>query len=112
MDELESKLSTIFSSPDSMEKIRSLAQSLAGGSSSLPASSENSGQQFDPQIMQVMTRAMSEFSKPSEAASLIYALRPYLTPERIKRVDKALNIAKMAKIAKTIIPEFGGDKHV
>jgi len=68
--------------------------------------------QMDPRIMQIMTRAMSEFSKPSEASALLGALRPYLSQERISKVDRAMNIARLAKIAKTIIPEFGGDKRV
>ena len=47
-----------------------------------------------------------------EASALLGALRPYLSPERQSKIDNAINIAKIAKIAKTIIPEFGGDKGV
>ncbi len=117
MDDLQSKISAIFSSPESMEQIRTLAQSLAGNSealSSSPVPQQQSEPQLpiDPRIMQVMTRAMSEFSKPSEASALLGALRPYLSPERISKVDRAMNIAKIAKIARTIIPEFGGDNRV
>lgn len=111
MDELESKLNAIFSSPESMEQIRNIAQSLAGSSAS-PSAAHASEERVDPRIMQVMTKAVSEFSKPSEAAAMIYALRPYLNPDRMSKIDKALNIAKLARIAKTILPEFGGDGHV
>ena len=117
MDDLQSKISAIFSSPESMEQIRSLAQSLAGSSdiqnhSPSTEHHEDALPLIDPRIMQIMTKAMSEFSKPSEAAALLGALRPYLSPERMSKVDNAINIAKIAKIAKTIIPEFGGDKSV
>lgn len=120
MDDFQSKISAIFSSPESMEQIRNLAQSLAGGGneqqSALPEPQQPSEPQMqlpiDPRIMQVMTRAMSEFSKPSEASALLGALRPYLSQDRMSKVDRALNIAKLAKIAKTIIPEFGGDRRV
>ena len=118
MDDLQSKISAIFSSPESMAQIRNLAQSLAGGgndqSDASPVQQQSSEppMSMDPRIMQVMTRAMGEFSKPSDAAALLGALKPYLKPDRINKVDKALNIAKLAKIAKTIIPEFGGDNRV
>ena len=118
MDDLQSKISAIFSSPESMEQIRSLAQSLAGNSditrSQIPAVEhhEDALPLIDPRIMQLMTRAMGEFSKPSEASALLGALRPYLSPERMSKVDNAINIAKIAKIAKTIIPEFGGEQSV
>ncbi len=117
MDDLQSKISAIFSSPESMEQIRNLAQSLAGGEQPQNAApvfqrQDEPSLQMDPRIMQVMTRAMSEFSKPSEASALLGALRPYLSQERISKVDRAMNIARLAKIAKTIIPEFGGDKRV
>ena len=117
MDDLQSKISAIFSSPESMEQIRSLAQSLAGSSdiqNHSPSTEhyEDALPLIDPRIMQIMTKAMSEFSKPSEASALLGALRPYLSPERMSKVDNAINIAKIAKIAKTIIPEFGGDKSV
>jgi len=117
MDDLQSKISAIFSSPESMEQIRNLAQSLAGGEDiqspvSAPTQQQEPSLQMDPRIMQVMTRAMSEFSKPSEASALLGALRPYLSQDRISKVDRAMNIARLAKIARTIIPEFGGDKRV
>ena len=117
MDDLQSKISAIFSSPESMEQIRTLAQSLAGGndthsSASSTPSNEDAFPLMDPHIMQLMTKAMSEFSKPSEASALLGALRPYLSPDRMSKVDNAINIAKIAKIAKTIIPEFGGGRGV
>ena len=122
MDELESKISAIFSSPEHMEQIKNLAQSLSSGGfghSDLPHEQAMSAetkslpaQSFDPRLMQLMSKVMSEYSKPSEASSLLHAIRPYLSSERISKLDRALNIAKLAKIAKTIIPEFGGDNRV
>ena len=118
MDDIQSKISAIFSSPESMEQIRKLAQSLSGGGGSQPSApssqqpADQPQMQMDPRIIGAMTKAMGEFSKPSEASALIGALKPYLSPERASKVDKAINIAKMAKIAKTFIPDFGGDRRV
>ena len=113
MDDIESKLSAIFSSPESMEQIRNIAKSLSGGEkSSAPPGGSGPEAQPDPRLMQLLTRAMSEYSRPSEAGSVISALRPYLSPERAGRLDKALSIARIAKIAKTVLPELGGDRRV
>ena len=59
MDDLQSKISAIFSSPESMEQIRNLAQSLAGGSEDIQSTMTTAPQQtepslqIDPRIMQV-----------------------------------------------------------
>ena len=63
-------------------------------------------------MMQLFAAVMREYSAPSEAATLINALRPYLKPDRLTKVDKALSIAKLAKAAKVILPEIGGGKIV
>lgn len=115
MDDIQSKISAIFSSPESMEQIRNIAQSLAGKgeTAAAPTAAETPGEQApDPRLMQLMSRVMSEYSKPSETASLMHALRPYLSQDRVSKIDKAMNIAKIAKIAKTLIPELGGDRRV
>lgn len=124
MDDLESKLSAVFSSPESMEQIKNLAKSLSGaiGGGSAPAgdgaqSSAEPGQASgdpiaDARMMQLFSRVMREYSRPSEAGAIVSALRPYLSDERVKKLDKAMNIARLAKLAKTILPELGGEKNV
>ncbi len=116
MDDLQNKISALFSSPESMEQIRNLAQSLAGGSgqATAPPTTEQTPQQpvTDTRMLQLLSRAAGELSHPSEASSIIYALRPYLSADRASKIDKAMNIARMAKIAKNLIPEVGGEKNV
>ncbi len=129
MDNLEDKINSLFSSPESLAQIKKLAEALSGsglGSSSSPAeaagipsepfkapetpASASSGKApaFDPKLMQLFASVMREYSAPSEASGLINALRPYLKADRLARVDKAMSIAKLAKAAKAILPELGG----
>ena len=115
MDDIESKISAILSSPESMEQIRNIAKSLSAGgeiNNSPPQESAVPELPMDPKIMQLLTKVMGEYSKPSESSALLFALRPYLSADKVKKLDRAINIAKLARLAKTILPELGGDKHV
>ncbi len=116
MDNLEDKINSLFSSPESLAQIKKLAETLSGsGSASDSASAAPASQgspAFDPKMMQLFASVMSEYSAPSETAVLINALRPYLKKERLVKLDKALSIAKLAKAAKVILPEIGGGKLV
>lgn len=117
MEELESKINSLLSSPDSMEKIMQLARSFTGGGDTSsqetpqPAHGTLDGG-LDPKLMQVLASAMKEYAAPSETEALLGAIKPYLGRERISRLDKAMGIAKLARIAKKIIPEIGGKRDV
>jgi hypothetical protein len=67
---------------------------------------------MDPKLMQVFASVMKEYSAPSEAASLINALKPYLKAEKIEKIDKAMAIARVARAAKAVLPEIGGGRLV
>ena len=119
MDDLEGKISALFSSPESMERIMQLARTISGNDKSGESQaskddspdaggrSDNLGG-FDPKLMQVVAGAMKEFSQPSEAALLISAIKPYLSEDRVEKVEKALSIARLAKVAKKVLPELSG----
>lgn len=123
MDGIEEKLSALFSSPDSLEQIRKLAESLSG-SAGAPGGSASGGkaeaarrqqgergeglQLPDARLLQTLSRIMQEYSAPSEAAGLAEALRPWLCRERAERLEKAVRIARLAKAARAVLPELGG----
>lgn len=101
MDELGDKLSAILNDPESMERVKQMAQSLFGGEdggtavqndpappAALPADDIN--------IKQIV----SLFSKMKNTADdsrvqLIYALRPHLSEERRARADTAIKLLKL-----------------
>ncbi len=125
MGDFEDKVNDLLKSPESLEQIMKLARSLSGEQSenqsapqSEPESSPNAAGDtgfsgvFDPQIMSFLGSALKEYSSPSDKTALIAAIKPYLKNERRQKVDKALQIAKLAKIAKNVIPELGGSKNV
>ena len=114
MGDFENKMNDLLKSPESMEQIMKLARSLSGNNSSERKSEFEQGEQGNPQqnpeapdFGSIDPRLMGLFG-----ATLISALKPYLKSDRREKIDKALQIAKLAKVAKTVIPEFGGTKNV
>lgn len=117
MDGLEEKLNALFSSPDSMAQIKKLAEGLSGkqlpdAAAPSAAAGDEPSPGMDPRLMRLMMSALREYSAPSDASRIISALRPYLKSERAARLDKAMNIARIAKTAKNLLPELGGGGHV
>ncbi len=118
MDNLEEKINSLFSSPESLAQIKRLAEALSGGGAgaaageSVPEPGRRPGTEsnpaLDPKLMQVFASVMKEYSAPSEAASLINALKPYLKAEKTAKIDKAIAIARLARAAKAVLPEIGG----
>ena len=126
MGDFENKMNDLLKSPESMEQIMKLARSLSGNNSSERKSEFEQGEQgnpqqnpeapdfgsIDPRLMGLSGAALREYGSPSDKSTLISALKPYLKSDRREKIDKALQIAKLAKVAKTVIPEFGGTKNV
>jgi hypothetical protein len=123
MGDFENKINDLLKSPESLEQIMKLARSLSGGEQTENTEGEKQespkatpqsdfGAAFDPQIMGLLGSALKEYGSPSDTTALILALKPYLKQESRDKVDKAMQIAKLAKVAKTVIPEFGGSNNV
>lgn len=123
MSDFEDKLNNILSSPAEMEKILNMARSL---SDSIGAKEESEDGQkdftgslsalgdIDPKIFRIISKVMGEYnSTGSDKKQLIDALKPYLKQDRQQQIDKAVEIAKLAHLAKIAISEFsGGDKNL
>ena len=100
MDELGDKLSAILNDPESMERVKQMAQSLLGveeESAAAPSISASPAETNDDiNIKQII----SIFSKMKNTADdsrvqLIYALRPHLSEERRARADTAIKLLKL-----------------
>ncbi len=113
-DGLEDKLNALFSSPESMAQIKKLAEGLSGSRPDADGEGAGDGGGLfpgaDPALTRLLTAAMSEYGSTSDAARIIAALRPYLSSERAARLDKAMNVARMARTAKKLLPELGGGR--
>lgn len=105
MDDLEEKLNTVLANPQMMQQLMSMAQNLGLGNP--PAPQPEPAQTVQPPPLQGIDLSMlQKFSGIAKNSSidqnqtnLLHALSPYLTGDRIGRLEKAMRAAKMAKFA-------------
>ncbi len=135
MSEFEEKLNSVLSNPDAMSQIMNLAQSLnlgggsgggeapSGGSAGepQPAAGGNSGGgglgdlagllgQIDPRLIQRLLPLVGELAGGGgndERMQLLYALRPFLKPERRDKVERAAKAARLIHVGKKLLKSMG-----
>ena len=132
MAEFDEKLNHILSNPDAMAQIMQLAESLGSGQERqtscnyrteepntgaappcTPASQSNdlfSSLLGDPSLLLKIMPLIQELSgqKDSNAKALLYALRPYLKPERQDKIERALQLARLFRVGKKFLTEWEG----
>ena len=136
MAEFDEKLNNILSNPDAMAQIMQLAQSLSGGQTAeappppqqpapppppprqSPPSAPPGGADLlssltgglDPKMISKLVPLLQELGgqQDSNARALLYALRPYLKPDRQEKVERALQLARLFHLGKKFLAEWGG----
>ena len=137
MAEFDEKLNSILANPDAMSQIMQLAQSLSGNSQGPavpqppptpappqqpplrpPAQPPQGGADLlsslaggmDPTLLMKLMPLIQELGSQSDsnARQLLYALRPYLKPERQEKVERALQLARLCHLGKKFLSERGG----
>ena len=110
MDDLESKMGAVLQNPELMQKIMTLAQSMNQPHPEEKPPSPQEPSPF-PDIDLVTLQKITGFAKQSSIDSnqqaLLKALRPYLTHERIVKLEKAMRAAKLATLASGFLGNGG-----
>ena len=110
MEDLESKMGAVLQNPELMQKIMTLAQSMnqPQQEEKPPVQQEGSGfPDIDLATLQKITGFAKRSSIDSNQAALLKALRPYLTQERITKLEKAMRTAKLAGLASNLLGNGG-----
>ena len=128
MSELEDKLNAILSNPEAMAQVMGLAQSLSGSGAfgstqeqekrppnGTQASSPVGGigdlfSQIDPKMLERLLPLLGELGgngSSDERMQLLYALRPFLKPERRDKVERAARAAKLIHLGKKFLSSMG-----
>lgn len=108
MGEFEDKLASVMNDPAMMQKIMSLAQSL-GGESPEPQPQPPPKQESAPfpEIDLAMLQKLSGFAQHSgidkNQQALLHALAPYISSQRVARLERAMRAAKMAGLATNLL---------
>lgn len=104
MDGIEEKLGSILSNPEMMQKIMGLAQSLGAQEPVKEAAPEPAPL---PQIDANLLKAVSGMAKQSgidrDQQTLLRALSPYLSRQRIHKLENAMRAARMARLAASVL---------
>ena len=107
MSELEERINAVLGDPAQMEKITMMARSLMGGGGE-PTQSGGTQQPggilgelgLDGEAMGKISRLINaQNGSGSAGQAMLQAMRPYLSDKRREKVDKALKIARLAKLA-------------
>ena len=137
MSEFEEKLNSVLSNPEAMSQIMNLAQSLnLGGSGGGqqpdgqgPAASQAQPEaaagaaggpdpsglssllgQIDPKLIGRLLPLVGELTGgegSDERMQLLYALRPFLRPERRDKIERAARTAKLIHVGKKLLSAMG-----
>jgi hypothetical protein len=108
MDDLEQKLNSVLSNPQLMQQIMSMAQSMGGAPAApmeppISAPSPSPLPSIDPKMLQALSGFAQHSSIDQNQRSLLNALHPYLNSDRISRLEKAMQAAKMARLASSFL---------
>ena len=130
MSEWEDQINSILSDPEQMSRITELANSLlsGGGSAGAAAEADTAGSMPDlsrlaeslrdgvsadsallGRLGRLLHRAQAENGREH---ALLEAMTPYLSEKRRSKMDRAMQLAHMAKLAQLAMGELGGEQDV
>ena len=115
MSELDDKLNSILNNPQMMQQIMSLAQSMNSPEPQPPAQLQPQSQTpppkggalfdapIDPSLLSKIAGLMQRSSIDQDQAQLLKALRPFLSGQKLQKLERAMHAAKMAGIASDVV---------
>ena len=106
MDDMESKLGAILGNPQMMQQIMSMAQSFQSSPESQTTPSE-SVPEIDFGTVQKITALIGKTGIDTQQKALLHALGPYLSSQRIQKLEKAMRAAKLAGMASAFLGSTG-----
>lgn len=109
MEDISQKISDLLGSPDGLDRLKTVAEGLLGNNSQKneqPVQNENNGFSLPDNLLEnignmqgimKVANLLGNQQKDSRI-DLLRALKPHLSNDRAKRVDKAISILKIAAI--------------
>lgn len=122
--DINEQLTKLLSSPETVEQLKKVAGEFLGNDTPAPPQHQNSGGFSLPQgllenvgnigsVMKLIS--LLQNGKDDDRIKLLYALKPHLSINRAKRVDKAISLLKIASVLPILKEEglldglLGGD---
>ena len=111
MPGLEEQLNAVLSNPQMMQQIMAMAQNFTPPPEAPPppvqASPAPSLPAIDPVMLQKLSGLMTQGGIDKNQQHLLSALGAYINPYRVTKLEKAMQAAKMAKLATGLLGNFG-----
>lgn len=106
MDNMEEKLNSVLNNPQMMQQIMAMAQSLGSQSApkeDTPPQKNDSFPDIDIGMLQKLSGFARQGTIDKDQQTLLKALGPYLSRERIRKLEKAMKAARIARVASGFI---------
>ena len=105
MEDMESRLGAILGNPDMMAQIMNMAKQLGSAPSPPPPEPAPNllPEGLDMGMVTKLAGIAGSANIDSNQQNLLHALRPYLSPQRIEKLGKAMRAAKLADLASGLL---------
>ena len=111
MDDLQAQMNAILGNPELMEQIRAMAQNVKPEAdrdmSTGPEHIPETFPSIDINMLQKLSGLAGQSNIDKNQRTLLSALSPYLSPDRIQKLEKAMRASKMAGLATTLLGNTG-----
>lgn len=110
MENMQSQINSILQNPEMMEKIMAMAQSFSQGQQDTPTPQEPQNTplpDIDIATIQKLSGFIGQSNIDKNQRSLLTALAPYLSSNRIAKLEKAMRAAKLATLASSLLSNIG-----
>lgn len=119
MDDMQSQMNAILNNPEMMQQIMSMANAMNQQQPQQkpepePQKHDNAGfsmPDIDLSMVQKLSGLAGQSNVDSNQRSLLKALTPYLSRERILKLERAMRAAKMANMASSFLGKSGFQFH-
>lgn len=110
MEGFEQMLQQVLSDPEKMQQIMGLAQSLGADppKEDTNKSPPPSAPALDPSAMQPIVNMLKSADIDTSQKALLSALTPYVSHSRVEKLKKAMQAAKIAGLASTMLGPGSG----
>jgi len=128
MPGIEEKLIELLSSPEGIKAIAEVAKNLLAQSEAIDSGTDNEiaipaaadeeveqdiqteetdeeeeGLGIDPAMASALMTAMMELNSKDDRARLLYDLKPYLSESKHQKIDRAVSLLKLSRVAKGVL---------
>ncbi|MCC8078604.1 MAG: hypothetical protein LIO57_00820 [Oscillospiraceae bacterium] len=114
MSELETKLHELLNNPAELEKLTSMASQLMGGSAAGSSADGGAEGGLLGNLSSLLSGAGLSAAPPRQPdkTEVLRSIAAYLAPQRREKLEKAIRLAQVARVASFALGERGGENDV